>query len=184
MKRLALLATAVVLAGCGGGGGSKTTQTEKPVVLPPSPQQAMKALIEKDPALRGTVRTLYQSANWAVVQSSRRDRATAFAFRLVGGHWVPDRSGKVKLQILGPQAGSTTTASPQVALRFATALPSVESALWIDGTELVERGGGSPTRGTIYGAPVHKLQPGEHVAVGYARSRRHGAAVAWVFSVA
>ena len=72
---------------------------------------------------------------------------------------------------------------PQVAIQFSGKTPFVESALWVDGMELVEKGGGSPTRGTIYGAPAANLKPGEHVAVGYARTALSGAAVAWVFKV-
>jgi hypothetical protein len=177
-----LLAVAA-LAGCrggGGGGGSKHTQTTTTV---PDPASAMKALANQDHSLRGTVRTLYETATWAVVESAGKQKATAFAFHLVGGKWVADRSGSVKLEIVGPRAGGTTTAKPQVEIRFTTPSASVESALWIDGSELVERGGGTPTRGTISGTPLHALQPGTHVAVGYARSRSHGAAVAWVFSV-
>ncbi len=62
--------------------------------------------------------------------------------------------------------------------------PFVESALWVDGIELAEKGGGSPTEGTIYGAPQHALKPGLHVAVGYARTASRAAAVAWSFVVA
>ena len=60
---------------------------------------------------------------------------------------------------------------------------SVETALWLDGTELAEKGGGSPTRGTIYGAAARELPAGMHVAVGYARTATTGTAVAWVFRV-
>ena len=61
--------------------------------------------------------------------------------------------------------------------------PFVESALWVDGTQLQLQGGGTPTRGTIYGAPAANLRPGDHVAVGYARTSSTGTAVAWVFKV-
>jgi hypothetical protein len=179
---LPLLALAVALGGCGGGGSKHAASTSTTTATVPDPGTAMAALIKADPALKGVVRTLYMTPTWAVVESVGHDKATALAFRLENGAWVADRSGKVTLQILGPRAGSTTTAKPQVALRFVTATPSLESALWIDGSELVERGGGTPTRGTIYGTPLHPLQPGQHVAVGYARSRAHAAAVAWVFS--
>ena len=47
---------------------------------------------------------------------------------------------------------------------------------------LLEKGGGTPTNGTIYGAPL-KLSPGEHTAVGYARTGFSGSAVAWTFTV-
>lgn len=185
MRRFVPLLALAVLAGCGGGSKrATTTSTSTPATQTvPDPGLAMKALARTDPALRGEVRTLFQSATWAVVESQRKKSAAAVAFRLAGGKWVADRSGKVKLQVLGPQAGSTTTAKPHVELKFLTPAASVESALWIDGNELVERAGGTPTSGTIVGSPLHPLAPGEHVAVGYARTRVHGAAVAWVFSV-
>ena len=90
----------------------------------------------------------------------------------------------MKLKILGPQPGATTTRTPQVAIEFSSSTPFVESAIWVDGTELLEKGGGSPTNGTIYGAPAKPLKPGMHVAVGYARTIATGSAVAWTFKVA
>jgi hypothetical protein len=179
VKRALLLVAVAALAGCGGG-SSKKAETTTAVA---DAGAAMRALAKHDPSLRGKVRTLYQSAAWAVVESQRKASASAVAFHLVGGRWVADRSGGVKLEILAPKAGGTAGARPQVSLRFTTATASVESALWIDGSELVEQGGGTLTRGTINGTPQRKLAPGPHVAVAYARSRSHGAAVAWVFSV-
>ncbi len=120
----------------------------------------MRALIVKDPSLAGKVQTLYESSGWAVVQSHAPGKASAVVFRLIGSNWVPDRSGKVKLSILGPQPGATAPKLPQVAIEFSAKTPFVESALWVDGTELVEKGGGSPTRGTIYGAPAAKPEGG------------------------
>ena len=58
-----------------------------------------------------------------------------------------------------------------------------ESGLWVDGKELLVKGGGSPTRGTIYGAPEKPLAHGRHVAVGFARTASTGTAVAWTFTV-
>ncbi len=62
--------------------------------------------------------------------------------------------------------------------------PLVESGLWVDGTELLEKGGGlAPNRGTIYGAPSAPLSAGKHVAVAYGRTADHATAVAWSFRV-
>ena len=49
--------------------------------------------------------------------------------------------------------------------------------------ELQVKGGGSATRGTIYGAPSPPLAPGKHVAVGYARTATTASVVAWSFAV-
>ena len=183
MKPVALVVVLAVALLTGCGGESKTTTTTTTTAAVPSPAAAMRALIVKDPSLAGKVETLYESSGWAVVQSHAPGKAHAVVFRLIGNHWVPDKSGQVKLAILGPQPGAIAPKLPQVAIQFSGKTPFVESALWVDGTELVEKGGGSPTRGTIYGAPAADLKPGEHVAAGYARTGLSGSAVAWVFKV-
>src|SRR2546423_280609 len=53
--------------------------------------------------------------------------------------------------------------------------------LWVDDLHLFETGGGSPTNGTIYGAPANRLAAGRHLAVGYARTAFGGTVVAWPF---
>ena len=176
MKRLApLLVLALAAAAC--GGGLKSTAVADPAA-------AMRALIATQPKLAGTVRTLFQGSGWAVVQSSSPGRASAVPFRLVGGRWRADQSDKVKLKILGPEPGSPgAPRQVQVAIEISAPQPFVESALWVDGVELDDKGGGSPTEGTIYATTAHPLKPGPHVAVGYARTDTTGTAVAWVFTV-
>ena len=89
----------------------------------------------------------------------------------------------MKVEVLGPQPGAHTTAFPQVAAQISAPASLVETALWLDGHELLEKGGGSPTRGTIYGAPDRSLKPGLHQAVAYGRTASAGTAVAWRFTV-
>ncbi len=123
---------------------------------------------------------LYAGGPWAVVV--RANKATAYHF--TGGHWLADRSGAVKIEILGPQPGQKVAPIPQVAVELTAKTPLIESGLWVDGTELFEKGGGlKPEQGTIYGAPAKKLAPGTHVAVGYGRTDAHATAVAWTFRV-
>ena len=180
MRRLApLLAVAVVLTACGGGSPSQPATT----TAGPSAAAAMRALADRRPELAGAVRTLFQGSSWAVVQSSAGGKAHAVAFRLVGGVWKPDESGRVRVDILGPRPGARAPARPQVAVEVRAPTPFRETALWLDGRELAEKGGGSPTRGTIYGAAARELPAGTHVAVGYARTATTGTAVAWVFQV-
>jgi len=73
---------------------------------------------------------------------------------------------------------------PQVAAELTAPTPLVESGLWVDGVELLEKGGSlSPRRGTIYGAPATPLAKGTHTAVAYARTATQATAVAWTFRV-
>jgi hypothetical protein len=147
------------LAGCGGSSGTTTTTS---AAAPPGP---------------GT--TLYAGGDWAVVLDD--DNATAF--HRVAGTWKADRSGAVKVRILGPDG--TVTSRPQVAAELSAAKPLIESGMWVDGKELVVKGGGlTATKGTIYGAPGGPLTKGTHVAVAYARTANHATAVAWSFRVA
>jgi hypothetical protein len=157
MRRLPLLGLVAVLAACGSSSHSAAPTT----TAPPSP---------------GPGEVLYQGTSWSVVLDGTR----ASAQHLVGGRWRPDRSGKVRISILGPHGKAPRR--PQVAAELVGDAPLVESALWVDGRELLEKGGGlSPKRGTIYGAPDAALPPGTHVAVAYARTAKHGTAVAWTF---
>ena len=148
MRRAALLASVVLLAGCGGSGSK--------------------------------VETLYSGGDWVVDLNNGK----AEVQHHVNGKWVVDRSGAVKIEILGPKPGETLTSNPpQVAITMHSRTPLVESALWLDGNRLFEKGGGTPTNGTIYGAPANALDPGRHVAVGYARTGSTGTAVSWTFRV-
>jgi hypothetical protein len=150
----ALLVLALIPAGCGG--------SSKPAT--PGP---------------GTV--VFQGSEWAVVL----DHGKATAQHLVGGDWVSDRTGVVEISILGPDPGSKGNPGMlQVAAELGAPKALVESALWVDGTELLEKGGGlRPNRGTIYGTPAEALKPGKHTAVAYGRTATHATAVAWTFSV-
>jgi hypothetical protein len=182
MRRLSLLLAVVLLGGCGGAASHTTTQ---PPASVPGPVLAMAALARDDPGLSGKLRMLFEGSGWAVVQSTNGTKASAVPFHLVRGSWRADRVKGVTIQILGPGPGARNAPSlPQVAMEIAARAPFVESALWVDGTILNVKGGGTPTNGTIYGAPAHSLRAGLHVAVGYARTATTAAAVAWTFVVA
>jgi hypothetical protein len=167
VRRLApLLAAAVVaLAGC--GGGSKHAATT-PTAATPSPARVLGA----------GARTLYLGGDWAVVPRGR----AAVAAHLVGGVWRIDRSRRVRITILGPAPGTTVPRLPQVAAELHAPARFVETGLWVDGRELLEKGGGlSPRNVTVYGAPDRPLARGAHVAVAYGRTHTTGTAVAWTF---
>jgi hypothetical protein len=160
MRRGLFLLPVLLLAACGGGKQAATTTTTTAVPKP------------------GPGQILYSNAPWAVVVDG--DKATAL--HLVNNAWVPDTSGKVKITVLGPRG--TAKPTPQVAAELSAKKPLVESGLWVDGVELLEKGGGlTPTKGTIYGAPSTPLAKGKHVAVAYARTADHASAVAWTFRV-
>jgi hypothetical protein len=157
---IALLIGLLVLAGCGsshaGDAGTTTTASAPP----------------------GPGRTLYAGGPWAVVLDGTR----ATAFHEVRGAWHAERSGSVRIRILGPRGTAPRVA--QIAAEISAHEPLVESGLWVDGTEVPVKGGGSETKGTIYGALGKPLAQGRHVAVAYGRSDRHATAVAWSFRVA
>jgi hypothetical protein len=161
-KLTPLLVVALIAVGCGSSSASQTT-------TPPPPPKP------------GPGQVLFQGTSWAVVV----DHGKARAQHLVDGVWKSDTSGVVKIDVLGPKPGSTgNPRRSQFAAQLRGNADLVESALWVDGVELLEKGGGlSPTRGTIYGTTVSPLKPGKHTAVAYARTAAHGTAVAWTFSV-
>jgi hypothetical protein len=158
VRRLPLILVAVLLAGCG-----SAKHAAAPVVPPKPPGQV-----------------IYQGSAWAVSLKG----TTATAYHLVGGTWRADRSGDPKLDVLGPKPGSTVSSIPQVAFQVSGKTDLVDTAVWVDGVEVLGKGGGlTPKRGTVYGAPTAKLRKGTHVAVAYGRDARHASAVAWTFHV-
>ena len=123
--------------------------------------------------------TLYTSNGWTITLDGHK----ATLYHYVGKKWVVDRSHAVKIRILGPEPNEAAPNPPQVAIAMRSQQPLIESALWVDDLHLFEKGGGSPTNGTIYGAPANPLDPGTHVAVGYARTAFGGSVIAWIFRV-
>jgi hypothetical protein len=166
VRRLVPVLVVLALAGCGGSSTPATTAAPKV----PSPAATVGQ----------GAKTLYRGGPWAVVV----DGHEAVALHLVHDRWKPDRSGKVRISILGPKPGSTAAAQPQLATELFAHSALAESAIWLDGRELLVKGGGlTATRGTIYGAPDTPLAPGTHVAVAYARTAVSATAVAWTFHV-
>jgi hypothetical protein len=127
-----------------------------------------------------SAKPLYESGNWKVVVEGGK----ATAQHRVDGKWQADTSGVVHVAILGPHVNAAGPPMPQVAAELTAPTPLVESGLWVDGVELLEKGGSlSPRRGTIYGAPEAPLAKGTHTAVAYARTATRATAVAWTFRV-
>jgi hypothetical protein len=159
LKFACLVALTLVAAGCG-------SSKARPPASPPQP---------------GPGKVIFQGSAWAVVT----DGGAASVQHLVGGAWKPAAQGTVKIRVLGPKPASTgNPAIPQVAASLSAGSALVESALWVDGVELLEKGGGlTPKRGTIYGAPASALTRGQHTAIAYARAGAQAAALAWTFSV-
>jgi hypothetical protein len=162
MRRLAILVLVLPLAAC--GSSHKAALAPQ---APPSPAH-----------LIAGGKVLYAGGDWAVVTKG----TTAVAAHLVNGRWKADRTGQVKLDIIAPHGKAAAT--PQVAVGMKASSHLVEEGLWVDGHELVEKGGGlTPQDITVYGAPDKKLAKGTHVAIAYGRTDTHGTAVAWTFTV-
>jgi hypothetical protein len=157
-KLACLLAVALIAVGC----GSSSAKTSSP----PTP---------------GPGQIIYQGTEWAVVI----DGGKATAEHLVGDAWHAAQQGTLKIDVLGPRPGSQgNPRTPQIAAALTAGGDLAESALWVDGVELLEKGGGlTPTKGTIYGAPAAPLTKGRHTAIAYARTATQAFAVAWTFSV-
>ena len=162
VRRLLLLLAALLVAGCGSKDAAPTTTVRS---TPPDPSHAV-----------GGGHTLYQDGDWAVVVKGN----SAVALHFVGDVWRPDRTGRVKIELLGPHGVQPPTT--QVAAQMRAPTPLVESSFWVDGVALLVKGGGSPTRGTIYGA-TDGLRPGKHVLVAYARTATAATAIAATFRV-
>jgi hypothetical protein len=150
---------AVLAAGCGSSKHAATTTAPATPASPPG-------------------KVLYQGAAWAV--SLQGARATAW--HLAGGRWHADRSGDPHIDILGPKPGSRAHRIPQVAFQVTGRTDLVDTAMWVDGVEVLGKGGGlTPRRGTVYGAPTTPLKKGTHTAVAYGRDAGHATAGAWIF---
>jgi hypothetical protein len=163
VKLVVLAGIVAALVGCGGSSHGTASTTTAATPRPP-----------------GHGQVLYAGGPWAVVVHG----AKATAYHLVAGRWHADRSGTVRITVLGPRPGTVAAPLPQVAAELRAPAPLVESGIWVDGKELAVKGGGlTPKRGTIYGAPAGSLKSGRHVAVAYARTDAHATAVAWTFRV-
>ena len=162
MRRFALLALVIPLAACGSHHAAPKVQ------LPVTPAHL----------LGSGAHVLYSGGDWAVVTKGK----TAIAAHLVRGVWTADHSGAVKLEILAPNG--TAASIPQVAVQMTAHAHLIEEGLWVDGVELIEKGGGlTPEKVTVYGAPAKKLGKGTHTAIAYGRTDTHGTAVTWTFTV-
>ncbi len=160
---LPLLALSLILAGC----GAFTRATTTTVILT-GPAAAVGP---------GST-TLYRSTDgWAVVRQGKK----AIALHLVNGKWRIDRTHAVRIDVLGPLRPSAR--QPQVAAQFTAKSDFVETGLWVDGVDLLVKGGGTAQRVTIYGTTSKPLRRGKHVAVAYGRTATSASAVAWTFRV-
>jgi hypothetical protein len=165
MRRLIfLLPLVVITAGCGG----KNTPPATTSSSQPSPAGVLGAGSQ----------VLYNGGEWAVVTHGSRVAVT----HLVGGSWSLESKSNVKISILGPLG--KVAAIPQVAAELKAPSALVEDGLWVDGKELLEKGGGLHANDqTIYGAPDTKLAKGVHAAIAYGRTASSGTAVRWTFTV-
>ena len=92
-------------------------------------------------------------------------------------------AGGIAIRPLGPEPGETVGDIPQVAAEFSSPRAIENASLFVDGTALDTKEGGSTLRETLYGAPASSLSSGRHVVVAAARAGDSATARAWTFSV-
>jgi hypothetical protein len=92
-------------------------------------------------------------------------------------------AGGIAIRPLGPEPGETVGGIPQVAAEFSSPRAIENASLFVDGTALDTKEGGTTVRQTLYGAPASSLSSGRHVVVAAARAGESAAARAWTFSV-
>jgi hypothetical protein len=110
-------------------------------------------------------------------------RPVAFALHFDGKRWRRLPVGKVKVRILGPDAGSTSSKRVlQVAAELSAPSKIVQAGLWVDGRAVPGQPVGSPTRFTVYG-PTPRLASGVHTAAAFAEAGNAARVTLWKFRV-
>jgi hypothetical protein len=110
-------------------------------------------------------------------------KTVAFVLHFDGGKWRQVPTGKVNVRILGPNAGSTSSARVlQVAAQVSAPSKIVQAGLWVDNHAVAGQPVGSATRFTMYG-PSPRLASGVHTAAAFAEARGAARVRLWTFRV-
>jgi hypothetical protein len=110
-------------------------------------------------------------------------RPVGFALHYDGTRWRRLPVGKVRVRVLGPNAGSTTASRVlQVAAEFSAPTKITQAGLWVDGHAIPGDPKGSPKRFTVYGA-TPRLARGTHTAGAFAEAGGAARVTLWTFRV-
>ena len=110
-------------------------------------------------------------------------RPVAFVLHYDGTKWRRLPAGKVNVSILGPAAGSTSSAHIlQVAAELSAPTRISQGGLWVDGHAIPGSPKGSPKRFTVYG-PTPRLKSGPHTAAAFAEAGGAALVKLWTFRV-
>jgi hypothetical protein len=110
-------------------------------------------------------------------------RPVSFVLHFDGSRWRRLPTGKVNVRILGPDAGSTSSAHIlQVAAELSAPTKIVQAGLWVDGHAVPGEPVGSSKRFTIYG-PTPRLARGLHTAAAFAEAGGAARVKLWTFRV-
>lgn len=107
--------------------------------------------------------------------------AFAAALRLEADEWLLELGGPIRIRPLRPDPGETVDSLTQVAAEFKASSPILEAGLWLDGTAVPAKSGGtSPSYITVF-AEVSKLALGPHSMVAFVVAGEEASALAWAF---
>jgi hypothetical protein len=110
-------------------------------------------------------------------------RPIAFVLHFDATRWRRLPAGKVRVRVLGPDAGATTSQRVlQVAAELSAPSKIVQAGLWVDGHAIPGEPKGSSTRFTVYG-PTPRLKSGVHTAAAFAEAGGAALVKLWTFRV-
>ena len=110
-------------------------------------------------------------------------RPVAFVLHFDGSKWRRLPAGKVRVRVLGPDAGSTSSQRVlQVAAELSAPTRITQAGLWVDGRAIPGDPKGSATRFTVFG-PTPRLKSGVHTAAAFAEASGAALVKLWTFRV-
>jgi hypothetical protein len=121
------------------------------------------------------------SQQFGVVAIRSGAKALAFPLRSENGRWKIETPGPLVFRILGPEPGSKGQVS-QVAFEVRSPGVVEDAVVWIDGRLVLPTLAPAKGRATVFASLSRPLEPGTHIAVGYAEEGNQASAEAWTFT--
>jgi hypothetical protein len=121
------------------------------------------------------------SERFGVVAIRRGADVFAVPLRNQQGKWRVEWPGPVKIDIGGPQPGSSTVVG-QVGVEIHAPGPPTAGLIWVDGQPVEPRIYTGPRSATVFSNLAKPLVPGVHSAVAYAEWAADASALAWTFT--